>query len=175
MRFWRLTDPDYDSDYRNTYINGLLEHPFGLPGVDCDVCGQTWGGSRILPLECPFTLRKKKHIRERWPIPLAQHKELQSEIIAEFLKAGVEKLPQLSPGDTFQPCFLEVPSRPTFDFLWSSLGSVVVSDRVKEFLERRRVKEVAFCPVRLRKIGERRQPNATHAIDRRTRRHDRRS
>jgi hypothetical protein len=37
MQFWRLRNPDYDSDYKRSYINGQLEHPFGLPGVRCDV------------------------------------------------------------------------------------------------------------------------------------------
>jgi hypothetical protein len=32
MRFWRLEHPDYDNDYTHSYVNGSLEHPFGLPG-----------------------------------------------------------------------------------------------------------------------------------------------
>ena len=64
MQFWRLEAPEYDSDYRQTYINGSLEHPFGLPGVRCDVCQQTWGGSRILPFECPASLRGHRNLTD---------------------------------------------------------------------------------------------------------------
>jgi hypothetical protein len=43
MQFWRIFNPDYESDYQHSYINGGLEHPFGMPGIECDVCHQTWG------------------------------------------------------------------------------------------------------------------------------------
>ena len=29
--FWRLQQPEYDSDYADMYINGALDHPFALP------------------------------------------------------------------------------------------------------------------------------------------------
>jgi hypothetical protein len=154
MQFWRLHHPDYDSDYRSSYINGSLEHPFGLPGVQCDVCRQTWGGSRILPFECPVSIRGRKHLKERWPIALEQHQALQREVQDELRKAGIV-LPALRPGDDFQPACLDVPSRPRADFLWSSLGSVVVSDRVRALFQSERIGGVAFCPVTLRRIGKR--------------------
>ena len=71
--------PDYDSDYRYTFINGDLEHPYSLPGVDCDVCGSPWGGSRILPFECPPSLRGHPNLTDAWAISLEQHKALQNE------------------------------------------------------------------------------------------------
>jgi hypothetical protein len=60
--------PDYGSDYRYSYINGSLEHRFGLPGVDCDVCGQTWGGSRVLPYEYlnPFEVIRRPQTAGRY-------------------------------------------------------------------------------------------------------------
>ncbi len=39
MKFWRLQQPDYDSDYRAMFINGALTHPYSLPGIRCDICG----------------------------------------------------------------------------------------------------------------------------------------
>lgn len=154
MQFWKLDHPDYDTDYRFSYINGGLEHPFGMPGVKCDVCGETWGGSRILPYECPPELRKRKHLADRWPISLDQHKALQQEVRHALQKVGVD-VPVLDPGDEFQPCYLDVPSRPRADFLWGSLGSVVVSQRVRKLFESERVGGLAFYPVTLRKIGKR--------------------
>ncbi len=154
MEFWRLAPPSYDSDYRHSYINGSLEHPFGMPGVHCEVCGQTWGGSRILPVECPLSLRKQKHLQERWPIALNEHKALQHKVQEELLKQEIA-ISELRPGDSFQSGYLDVPSSPKADFLWSSLGSVVVSQRVRYLFEKLQIRDVIFCEVVLRKVGKR--------------------
>jgi|HubBroStandDraft_2_1064218.scaffolds.fasta_scaffold131021_2 hypothetical protein len=154
MRFWRLMSPDYDSDYRGSYINGSLEHPFGLPGVDCDVCGQTWGGSRVLSYEYPESLRSHKKATDRWPIPRSQHSALQEQLLNELGLEG-EPFVDLRPGDSFQPCYLDVPSRPRADFLWSSIGVLVVSERIKESLVSLCRDEIAVRPITLRKVGNR--------------------
>ena len=154
MRFWRLECPDYDSDYTSSYINGSLEHPFGLPGVDCGVCHQVWGGSRILPVELPASLRGLKHLNERWPISLEQHRALQLQVAVELNRSGIV-VRELRPGDDFQPGYLDVPSIPRSDFLWACLGSVVVSQRVRNLFESMGIGDVAYVPVRIRKIGNR--------------------
>jgi len=154
MQFWRLRKPDYDSDYKRSYINGQLEHPFGLPGVRCDVCRQTWGGQRILPFELPASLRNKKHLKERWPISLEQHQALQTEVHNEFRRVGIAA-PTLRPGDDFQPCYLDIPSRPRADLIWGSLASVVISERVRQLLDSLKISSVSYSPVTLRKIGKR--------------------
>jgi hypothetical protein len=64
----------------------------------------------------------------------------------------------LRPGDYFQPCFLDVPSRPRADFLWSGSGSLVVSQRIRNLLLEYCPAHVSVCPINLRKIGKR---NAT--------------
>jgi len=154
QKFWRLTLPHYESDYAYSFINGSLEHPFSLPGVNCAVCRQTWAGSRILPHRCPKSLWRRKEILDSWPIPIAEHKKLQAEVLAELRRDGVE-IDSLDPGDDLQPCYLDVPSRPLADFLWGSIGSVVVSHRIKDLFEKHGVAEVAFAKVELRKIGKR--------------------
>jgi hypothetical protein len=154
MKFWRIQSPEYRSDYKDTYINGSLEHPFGLPGVKCDVCGDTWGGSRILPFECPESFRRHKSITNRWPISRAEHEALQKELMA-ILSIHGKPFIDLRPGDDFQPCFLDVPSRPRADFLWSSIGSLVVSERIKNALVEFCSFDIAVCPVTIRKIGKR--------------------
>lgn len=154
MQFWRLEHPDYDSDYKQSYINGSLEHPFGLPGVHCSLCGQTWGGVRILSFELPPSLRSHKHLKERWPISLEQHQALQREVQEEFRREGIA-VPSLQPGDDFQPCYLDIPSRPRADFLWGCLGSVLISERVRQLFESLSVASVSYSPVTLRKVGKR--------------------
>jgi hypothetical protein len=154
MRFWRIHSPEYDSDYKDSYVNGSLEHPFSLPGVNCDVCGATWGGSRILPFKCPEDLGIHKNITNAWPIPRADHEALQKDLMAS-LKVSSEPFIYLRPGDSFQPCFLDIPSRPRADFLWSSLGSLVVSERIKNELVAFCPDDIAVCPLTLRKVGKR--------------------
>lgn len=154
MQFWRLQQPDYDSDYKHSYINGSLEHPFGLPGIHCDVCHQTWGGSRILPFELPVSLRRRKHLKDRWPISLEQHEALQREVQDEFRRAGID-ISSLHPGDDFQPCYLDIPSRPRADFIWGCLGSVIISKRVRQLFESIGIASVAYSPVGLRRVGKR--------------------
>ena len=102
MRFWYFCEPDYESDYQSLYINGTAEHPFGLPGVKCDLCRQTWGGGRILPFECPESSRNHVHIKDSWPVSSEQHRRLQEEIRLEFQQVGIS-LPDLLPGDRLQP------------------------------------------------------------------------
>ena len=153
MEFWRITAPQYDEgDYSDAYINGSLAHPFGMPGVVCDVCGQTWSGSRVLPYACPLSLRNEKHIREPWPIPIRAHKSLQHVVLDCLRKDGVDAV-SIRPGDDFQPGYLDVPSVPEFDFLWAGLGSIVVSQRVVELIQSRGCNDVAFCPVTFRRVG----------------------
>lgn len=85
MRFWRIRESlEHVSDYKHSYVNGSLEHPYGLPGVNCDVCGDTWGGSRILPFECPESFRRHKNITERWPISRAEHETLQKNLMDPY-------------------------------------------------------------------------------------------
>jgi hypothetical protein len=61
----------------------------------------------------------------------------------------------LCPGDFLQPCFLDVPSHPRADFLWSSLGSLVVSQRIKDAFVESCSPEIVTRPVTMRKIGSR--------------------
>jgi len=133
MKFWRLDSPEYSSDYRASYINGSLSHPFGLPGVRCDVCGQTWGGGRVLPYEYPASMRGDKKAKDRWPLSRSEHVRPQKLILKELGLRGKPFI-DVRPGDSFQPCYLDIPSRPRADFLWSNAGVLVVSERIKELL-----------------------------------------
>jgi hypothetical protein len=150
MQFWKISEPDYNSDYDHTFINGSLEHPLSIPGVECDHCGQTWGASRILTFECPKGLMKNNKIKESWPISVEENEQFRK-LIKD--KIGIGDL-KLEPGYSFQPSYLDVASKPTFDFLWCSLASVVVSERVKDFFLRTAAHDVAFVKVNKRKIGK---------------------
>jgi hypothetical protein len=122
--------------------------------VKCDVCEDTWGGSRILPFECPDSFRNHKNITDAWPVTRSEHENLQKEIM-DALQITAPTFVGLRPGDDFQPCFLDVPSRPRADFLWSSIGSLIVSERIKNVLIDSCFDNIAAFPVSLRKIGKR--------------------
>ena len=64
-------------------------------------------------------------------------------------------MPSFRPGDDFQPCYLDIPSRPRADFIWGCLGSVVISERVRRLFESLRLASVSYSPVTLRKVGKR--------------------
>jgi hypothetical protein len=155
MQFWRLNQPEYDSDYADTFINGDLEHPFSLPGVKCERCGATWGGSTILPYELPTHLHSLKSLKDHRPISGAEHASLRSTIL-EALQASGAPITQLQAGAVFQPGYLDVPSRPEADFLWSAIGSVVVSRRIRDAFVDSGIKGGVLVPVVPRRIGKRR-------------------
>jgi hypothetical protein len=144
-RFWRMQEPEYRSDYQSSFVNGGLEHPFGVPGVHCEICRATWGGCRVLPYPCPEPLRERQELLERWPIAGPAHRLLRSEI-AECLRVEGYEASVLLPGDSLQPNYLDVPSRPRADFLWASLGSVVVSERIRVFFSELAADAVTFTP-----------------------------
>jgi hypothetical protein len=151
MRFWRLEKPHYD-DYGAIFVNGVLEHPFGLPGVRCHLCGATWSGTRVLPVDLPPSFRSRTEFCEGSPIDAVSHERLRSELLSALRQAG-SPVDGLRPGDDFQPCYLDIPSFPEFDFLWSSLASVVVSERIRTAFASAGIDGVAFAPVEFRKVG----------------------
>ena len=129
MKFYRLDSPNYKSARKKEQVNGYLKHPYGLPGIKCSGCGKTWGSSDILALECPESLRKRKEINNHWPVSSDIHRNLRNELLSY---PDFSELPEraLLPGVSFQPCQLNIVSYPIVDFLWASLGNLVVSERI---------------------------------------------
>jgi hypothetical protein len=151
-KFWRMSKPRYGSDYDATFINGSLKHPYGLPGIKCKQCGETWGGTRVLPVACPMALRSVPELNAAWPITNDQHRTLRERVRAEII-AEQGRCPELAPGDKLQPSFLDVPSTPTADFLWSSLGSVVISERMRPLFEQLGTDVASILPIHRQRIG----------------------
>jgi hypothetical protein len=153
MQFWQLKAPEYDSDYQEKYINGNLEHLFTVPPVKCSVCGESWGTSRFLPQRCPPSAEKLLLQFRGHTVSLDEFREIKSKLLGEFKIHGIA-VPELYPGDVLQPCHLDVPSRPSVDFLWASLGSLVVSQKIKNLFETYCASDITCCHVTLRKIGK---------------------
>lgn len=159
MRFWRLHHPIYGSAAAERLLNGDLSHPYRLPGIKCGECGQTWGGSRILPYALPEALRGRVELRQPWPIDDVAHLRLGEEVLEALRRAGAT-IEVLRPGDAFQPAVLDVAAPPDADFLWGA-ESVVVSDRVHEVLTTVPLKGAKLGPVTVH-VG-RRTPVARRA------------
>ena len=83
-----------------------------------------------------------------------EHDALQRKLLS-FLPLKGEPFEALHPGDELQPSYLDVPSRPRADFLWASLGSFVVSKRIRDIFVSSWPEDIVACPVELRKIGTR--------------------
>ncbi len=153
LRFFRMRSPLYSSDSQDFFINGNLEHLYRLPGVSCEVCNTSHGGSRILPISAPEQIQNDSRFRSRWPIPQNEHIAMQREV-AGYLNQDCEPFVTFRSGDNFQPAYLDVPSKPTMDFLWPNPRSFVISERIKKEVFDDLSNEVEMVPVQLRKIGK---------------------
>ncbi len=153
-RFWKLGGAKYN-DYKSAYINGELEHPYRLPEIKCDLCnGGNCGEDIVLPYECPPAW-KSERFRDPKPVSTRQFQRLASELQASVPAKRRLPLSLIRPGCELQPCFLDIPSKPAADFLWCYIGSVVVSQRIKDLFKELKISGVAFAPVTLRKVGTR--------------------
>ncbi len=146
--FWRLTAPGY-SDYQHTFVNGTVDHPFRLPGIRCDACGQTWiSAVRVLPIECPESIGRELPSR---PVSFPEYREIRDEICAIARCTAAD----LHPGCSMLPSSMVIPSRPCADFLWGSRGSLIVSERIKECFARAGFTGISLAPIKINKVGRR--------------------
>ncbi len=152
--FWRMDAPKY-GDYKSAFINGELEHPYQLPDIKCDVCsGGNCSEDMILPYECPVEWREEAFMDSEAVGP-SEFEKLVGKLQKTVPRSLRLPTTLIRPGCELQPCFLDIPSKPTADFLWCYIGSVVVSERVKALFDALKVASVRFCPVSLRKVGTR--------------------
>jgi hypothetical protein len=145
--------PEYSSYSQDLNINGNLEYIYRLPGLFCSACGATYGGSRILSVSAPPQIRNDNRFMSRWPISDVEHALLQKEL-AGYLKEEFVPFVTFRPGDNFQPAYLDIPAKPTADFLWPNIRSFVVSERMKKLVFDELSGDVEIVPVQLRKIGK---------------------
>ncbi|MDD5460401.1 MAG: hypothetical protein PHG00_02025 [Methylococcales bacterium] len=143
-------------------INGILEYVYRLPGLTCAACGATYGGSRILSISAPPQIRNDQRFMSRWPISEVEHAALQQEL-AGYLEEELISFVTFRPGDNFQPAYLDIPSKPTADFLWPNIRSFVVSERMKNMVFDELLDDVEIAPVQMRKVGKR--PSAIPVSD----------
>jgi len=159
-----MRSPQYSSDAQDFYTNGNLEHSFRLPGVSCEVCRTTHGGSRILSISAPPQIQNDSRFKSRWPIPEKEHAAMQKEV-AGYLNKEFVSFVTFKPGDNFQPAYLDIPAKPTTDFLWPNVRSFVISERMKTLVFDKLSVDVEIVPVHLRKIGNLKHPDHDETID----------
>jgi hypothetical protein len=156
MTFWEIREPS-GSDYKHVHVSGKLDHPYRLPRLECERCGALVSSyyDVVLPFECPSSFRENRLLDgENAAVSLKDFKKFVDRIAVE-LPTGAA--PRLKPQACLQPAFLDVPSIPKDDFLWSDLwsglSSMVVADRVRQAIEHLAPVGVEFCPVRFRRVG----------------------
>ncbi len=164
MQFFRMQSPEYSSDSQDISINGNLEYVYRFPGVSCNACKATYGGSRILTLEAPPQIRNDQRFRSRWPISEQEHAAMQQEVAA-YLDADFAAFETFRPGDNFQPAYYDSATLPQTDFLWPNIRSFVVSSRMKRLVFDELAGDVEIVPVSPRKIGKRNGANLPVALD----------
>ena len=152
-RFWAIRMPELSDYYQSFFVNGYVRYCFSLPGLDCPECDDCYGGSRVLPFECPKEFQQRKVLRKPQAIPFKEHCTLCSELENAFERMSVQI--KLKPGDNFQPAFFYLQSLPTVDFFWAYAGpcSVIISERARTLFENTNVRGAFFSPTILRKIG----------------------
>jgi hypothetical protein len=164
MQFFRMQPPEYSSDSQDFSINGSLEYIYRFPGVSCDSCKATYGGSRILTFEAPPQIQNDQRFRSRWPVSNQEHAAMQQEVAA-YLDADFSAFETFKPGDNFQPAYYDSPSFPHTDFLWPNIRSFVVSARMKRMVFDELSGDVEIVPIRPRKIGQRNGSALPSALD----------
>ena len=83
------------------------------------------------------------------------HAELRAKVLTALQGAGAP-IARVPVGAEFQPAYLDVPSRPEADFLWSGIANVVVSQRIRDIILQTPTRGAVLVPVIPRKIGRRR-------------------
>lgn len=148
--FWRMNSPSYQSILLEESINGYAEHPYSLPGVECIGCGETWATTKIIHYGMPSTLVNIPELNTKGTVTNKRQLELQTLILNQIENYDGEVL---LPGTDFQPVYLDIDNEPKVDFLWSCLGSVLISDRIKDLFIKNEIKGVKLSPVIKRKVG----------------------
>lgn len=147
MRFWKLDAQRGEGDYWHAFVNGSLDHPFGMPGIKCDTCNETWSNFRIRRETLPKSLRRIRALKNRWPLDVDKFNDLRTTL---HEKAGLD---HLQPGDRFFPAYLSCPSTPRYDLLWPDLGTPIVSEKARKALLSID-SSIEFAPIVIEKAGK---------------------
>jgi hypothetical protein len=150
MEFWKLEKTDYVNDYKTSFVNGQIEHPYSLPVVQCKVCREYMSEDFVLPYKCPVGLRKK--LTDPDDVNMAEFKVIAKQAMTAVKAQGLSGS-IVQPGCSLQPAFLDIGSKPTADFLWPSF-SPLVSPRIRKKMESLKLRDIAFGEVSLRKVGK---------------------
>jgi len=130
MNFFRLQAPPYESDCEQILVNGSAQARYGLPGVNCSVCGATRGfASPVLPYEMPHEMADDGRLRNPWPISQDERKAL-VHALEESIRQTDPRFEQLPVGASFPPIEWRIPSPPDKDFFWAMLLGPIVNTRI---------------------------------------------
>lgn len=99
MRYYELQEPDYTAP-RNWTGTCRVERRWGLPGIECAKCGQTWSAFRSYPVIDVSQLPERRELEDVWPRPYAEYTRLM-ERVRSLCPSDVV----LTPGSMFGPLY----------------------------------------------------------------------
>ncbi|MBN1852508.1 MAG: hypothetical protein JW829_07275 [Pirellulales bacterium] len=147
-KLWHI----FEADTANVeFNNGIGQHPFGLPGVNCPKCGPN-SGFRRLPFECPPEIRDEVMAvyKRNACLPVDEFQRHTDRWQAILRDRGFNK--SLNPGDDFQPFIWETLTPPHLDYYWL-LHTFIVSQRIADIIKDNQVAGVTLHPVVLARVG----------------------
>ncbi|MBZ4416132.1 double-CXXCG motif protein [Myxococcus sp. RHSTA-1-4] len=97
MRYYELEDPHH-SIPRTWTGTCRVERRWGLPGVECSACRQTWSSFRSYPAVDVSHLPERRELEDGWPKPYAEYAR-RAELVRPLCSSEVV----LTPGSTLGP------------------------------------------------------------------------
>ncbi len=144
MKYYQITWPHNQGDRQHSDVNGNLTHAYGLPGIKCGICGNTWGGSRVHKEKFPNDLRGNKLFKNSWPVSMDNHLELRKIV---SVSTGIP-LHEILPGDRFQPSILKRKKSINLpDIIWPAPSTMVVNNKIRMLFDEHQIDGIDFCQV----------------------------
>jgi hypothetical protein len=131
MKLWKISRPEY-SHARRIHVanNGILEIPFGLPGVSCCV---TWSSYGTIEKFLPQELECIKDFKDVSPVSIDRFLVLR-QILKQHPDFNDIDESLLKPGFKFRNTIFKSPDIEENDLLWPRAGNPLVSFRIARLL-----------------------------------------
>ena len=129
----------------------LTSAPFGIPGVACSGCNNTWADFVPIPTVCPTEFRR--WLAERRGAPLTVNES--NDLLLDLSRLLAIPLNTIRPGNALLPMISTMPQS-NRDFHWSFMPrSVLVSQQVKSAFEQHAIAGANFSvPILIELVPE---------------------
>ncbi|MCW3098390.1 MAG: hypothetical protein JWL77_4008 [Chthonomonadaceae bacterium] len=145
MQIYEFTEPTTPG-YKGSPLDP--KPSFGLPGVTCDACGETWANMMgRIPKDLPDNHPLRS--RRRWPVSVAELNLIRADV-RQVLNLPLET--PLLPGTNIGVLDLWTKSAKLAAFEWPAVHVLVVREDVVAFLQEHKIAGWEIAPVRVEGI-----------------------